>query len=111
MGAVWMDEDARRISAVVCVSSDVAATVSDHALPSCGGESFGDDQSGKTRADDQEIGVGVRFQGGKDSVGHSNTLPPLVVRFGRKRNLRWGSVDGGLASWRGSVRAMDCQNA
>jgi hypothetical protein len=57
-----MDQDARRIDAIMRVSAKMITPVRDHAFPACGGEAFGDDQAGEARADDQEIGGGVSFQ-------------------------------------------------
>ena len=57
-----MNENSRPVDMIVSISSQVAATVHHHAFPTGGGQSLGDYQAGKARADDQEIGGTIRFQ-------------------------------------------------
>ena len=101
MRAVMMDQDSRRIDAVMGISTEVVAAVHHHAFPPGGGQALGDHQSGEARADDQKVGGAVRFQRlVKEGCGPA-TLPPLVDLSVEEGNLGEG---GGwwlvLSSWR-----------
>jgi hypothetical protein len=92
-----MDQNPGGIRAVIGISAKVIAPVHDHAFPSCGGESFRDDETGKTGANDQEIGGCVGWQKLEWDEGGSITLPPLVDPSEREGNLgdgNWG-IEGG----------------
>ncbi len=58
MRAVGVDEDAGGIDAIMGVSAKVGSAVGDDAFPACGAEALGDDETGKARADDEEVGGG-----------------------------------------------------
>jgi hypothetical protein len=58
-----MDQNPGGIDAVVGVSSDVVTAFRDDAFFSCRGEALGDDQPGKSCADDQKVSGCVCLQG------------------------------------------------
>ena len=84
---VGVDQDACRIDAVMGVAAKVGAAVYDRAFPSGRSQALGDHEAGEAGADDQEVGGGVSLQGAGNCGFYPATLPPLVDRSGRKRNL------------------------